>query len=78
MLTSWTAFLPIYLLIGSIPSIILAIRGFGWRPRTFIVSQLVTWTGGGWIVMVWIAMLEKHPGFSLYSDGKPVRDPHAE
>lgn len=51
-------------------------RGFGWRPRFFIVSQLVTWTGGGWIVMVWIAMLEKPESPSLRQDGTPVRDPY--
>jgi hypothetical protein len=75
MLSSWSAFLLIYLLIGAIPSLILAVRGRGWRPRFFIVSQLVAWTGGGWVVMLWIAMLEKPESPSLRQDGALVRDP---
>lgn len=47
MLTSWNVFLLIYLSIASVPAAILALRGFGWRSRTFVVSQLAAWIGSG-------------------------------
>lgn len=74
MLTSWSVFLLIYLLIAAVPAVILAVRGFGWRSRTFVIGLLVTWTGGGWIVLVWIAMLEKRHNFAV-PDGKAARRP---
>lgn len=75
MVESWGGFLLIYFLIAAIPAVILALRGRGWRPLVLAASLLVTWTGGGWIIMVWLAMLEKSAGASLYVDrGKPFRD----
>lgn len=72
MVESWSSFLLIYLLIAAIPTVILAIRGQGWRPRFFVASVLLAWTGGGWVVMLWIAMLEKPAGASLYMGSNKV------
>ena len=75
MLKSLGGFLIIYLLIGSVPSMILLVRHLGWNLRFFIISQLVTWTGGGWFIMMVIAMMKKPAGMALYTDSKPPRHP---
>lgn len=74
MLSTWLPLLLLYLLIAAVPAVILKLRGFGWRPRFFGVSLLVAWTGGGWVVMVWVAMLEKRHNFAL-PDDKPGHRP---
>lgn len=48
-----------YLFISSVPALVLLVRGRGWRPRFFAVTSLVAWTGGGWAIMLWIAIQER-------------------
>ncbi|MDA0190563.1 MAG: hypothetical protein OSW77_09630 [Proteobacteria bacterium] len=48
-----------YLAVAAIPAAILWLRGRGWRPRFFGVTVLVAWTGGGWLIMACIALMER-------------------
>jgi len=56
---SYLALLLFYLLISAVPALVLLLRGRGWRPRFFAVTFLIAWTGGGWVVMLWIAVVER-------------------
>jgi len=73
MLHSWGQFLLVYLVIGAVPSIVLAVRGFGWNMRFFGLSLLVAWTGGGWLIMTFIAVMKRRPGLALYQVKNGVR-----
>lgn len=48
-----------YLAVSAVPALILALRGRGWRPQFFAVTFLIAWTGGGWVIMLWIAIAER-------------------
>ncbi len=48
-----------YLLISAVPALILWLRRRGWRPRFLAVTFLIAWTGGGWVIMLWIACVER-------------------
>ena len=78
MLHGWGGFVIIYFIVSAVPSIVLAVRGFGWNARFFVVSLLVTWTGGGWFIMTFIAVMKKPVGMALHMDNRPVRDPYAD
>jgi len=65
MVKTWFGFYLIYFLVASIPACILAYRRFGWSWRIFGLSLLVSWTGGGWFILTYSAMLKRHPGMAL-------------
>lgn len=75
MLSSWFGFYVFYLLVAAIPPVILRVRGFGWSWRFVGLSLLVSWTGGGWFIMTYLAMLKKHPGLALYQERKKAAEP---
>lgn len=74
MIKSWLAFFLLYLLISAVPALVLLARGRGWRPRYFAVTLLVAWTGGGWLIMLWLAVLERTVGFSRETPLPPRRN----
>ena len=78
MIESWGSFLFLYALIAAVPAIVLAVRGFGWRWRFFAASLLLSWTGGAWVVMLWIAVLQKPSGVALYMGEQRRGRPPAE
>lgn len=63
MLKSVVGFLLIYAAISAIPALVLLARGRGWRPRYLVFGFLLSWTGGGWIVMLWLAFMERSSNF---------------
>lgn len=71
-LIGWPVLFLIYTLICAIPALILVVRGRGWRPRFFVLTLLTGWTGGVWIVMLCIAVLERSGNFSR---DKPLPPP---
>lgn len=64
VVSSWLSFFLVYAAICAVPSLILVIRGRGWRPFNFAVTLLVGWTGGGLIIMLWLAIAERSGNFS--------------
>ena len=64
MVTSWLGFLLLYSMISAVPGLVLVARGRGWRPRFFALSFLVAWTGGGWVIMLWLAVAERSSNFT--------------
>lgn len=64
MITSWLSFLLVYLLICTVPVLVLLARGRGWRPRFLAVTLLLGWTGGGWVILLWLAVLDRPTNFS--------------
>jgi len=64
MTKSWLGFFLVYLLISAIPALVLLVRGRGWRPRYLALSFLVAWTGGGWLIMLWLSVLDRPTSFS--------------
>jgi hypothetical protein len=65
MVKTWFGFYLIYLLVASVPSVILLVRRFGWSWRFFAISVLISWTGGGWFIMTYMAVLKKRSGMAL-------------
>lgn len=64
MIKSWLAFSLAYLLISAVPALVLLARGRGWRPRFLAMTFLIAWTGGGWLIMLWLAVQERPANFS--------------
>ncbi len=64
MITSWLGFTFCYALICAVPALVLLVRGRGWRPRIFAVTLLLGWTGGGWMIMLWLAVVERSGTFN--------------
>jgi hypothetical protein len=64
MVSSWLSFFLVYAAICAVPALILVIRGRGWRPLNFAVTLLVGWTGGGLVIMLWLAIAERSGNFS--------------
>ena len=60
MLKGWLSFFLLYAFAAAVPAFVLFIRGRGWRPKFYLVSLLISWTGGGWMVMLWIAVSEQN------------------
>ena len=56
---NYLVFVLVYLLISAVPALVLWGRGRGWRLRFFAVTFFVAWTGGGWVVMLWLACVER-------------------
>lgn len=73
MIKSWLAFSLVYLLISAVPALVLLARGRGWRPRVLAVTLLVAWTGGGWLIMLWLAVEERPANFSRETPSPPAR-----
>lgn len=78
MIENWASFLLLYTAIAAVPAIVLAVRGFGWRWRFFAVGWFLSWTGGVWVVMLWIAVLQKPSGLALYMGQQAKGRPPAE
>lgn len=72
MIASGLGFLLLYLLICAIPALVLLARGRGWRPRFVGVTLLIGWTGGGWMIMLWLAVTERSENFTR---GGPLPPP---
>lgn len=64
MVTSWLGFTICYALICAVPALVLLVRGRGWRPRIFLLTLLLGWTGGGWMIMLWLAVVERSANFN--------------
>lgn len=56
---SYFIFALFYLIVSAIPALILLIRGRGWRLHFFAVTFFITWTGGGWAIMLFLALIER-------------------
>lgn len=59
MFLSYTTLLLFYLFVSAVPALVLLVRRRGWRPRFWGVTFLIAWTGGGWMIMLWIACVER-------------------
>jgi hypothetical protein len=64
MVNNWLGFFLFYAAICAIPALILLARGRGWRPRNLALTLLVGWTGGGLIIMLWLALAERSGNFT--------------
>lgn len=64
MVTSITMFFVFYVFFSVLPPLVLALRGRGWKPRFFLISLLLTWTGGGWVILLWYAMIDRPSNFT--------------
>lgn len=73
MIKSWLSFLLVYLMICAVPALVLLARGRGWRPRFLAATTLVGWTGGGWVIMLWLAVLDRSTNFSRNTPLPPTR-----
>lgn len=58
-MSSLLFYLLTYLFIAFVPALVLLMRGRGWRPHFFAATFFLAWTGGGWVIMLWIACQER-------------------
>jgi hypothetical protein len=63
MISSMLVFFVFYAFFSFLPPLVLVLRGRGWKPRFFAISLLVTWTGGGWVIMLWYALVDRPANF---------------
>jgi hypothetical protein len=63
MISSMLVFFVSYAFFSLLPPLILMLRGRGWKSRFFAISLLVTWTGGGWVIMLWYALVDRPANF---------------
>lgn len=63
MISSMAVFFMFYLVLSVLPPLVLLVRGRGWKPRFFALSFLLSWTGGGWVIMLWYALMDRPANF---------------
>lgn len=63
MISNMLEFLAFYLFFSFLPPLVLMLRGRGWKPRFFGISFLLAWTGGGWVIMLWYALMDRPANF---------------
>lgn len=77
-LQSALALLLGYCLLSALPGLVLWLRGRGLRWRFILIAFLVSWTGGGWIIMTVIALMDKEGFREPLADSVPERRAKAE